>query len=237
MAFRVRDKLPQMEQTNSGSSSIICKRVSDPKAAEYLSNPNSAVFLYPFIGRERTALEVARAYDIHLNALLYQIKRLLELELLSVVRLEPRKGRAIKIYRATADAFFVPFAATPNITLEAMVNQWSHSLQGVFLKGFASALRGQHPDWGVRISREENGQLLIAPAVEPERFYNYLEPDAPSVLEGWFTDLRLSAADAKSFQRELAELYFRYLMKPGDGRYILRVALAPMNENDLPPVW
>jgi hypothetical protein len=193
--------------------------------------------LYPFIGRERTALEVANAYQVNLDALLYQIKRLVELELLTVIRHEPRKGRAMKVYRATADAFFVPFSATPNITLEAMVNQWSNSLQSVFLKGFATALRSRHHDWGVRISREITDQIVIAPAIDPEQFYNYLEDTAPSVLEGWFTDLRLSASDAKAFQQDLAALYFRYLMKPGDQRYIVRVALAPMDENDLPPAW
>ena len=45
-----------------------------------------------------------------LNTMLYRIKTLLlRAGLLEVVREEPRKGRAVKIYRSVHDAYFIPF--------------------------------------------------------------------------------------------------------------------------------
>jgi Helix-turn-helix domain len=212
--------------------------VTDPQAAAYLANPHRAVFLYPFIGRERTASDVARTYKISVKTLLYQINRLIELGLLRVTRLETRRGSPIKHYRAVADAFFVPHEATDNETLEMMVNQWSQSLQPLYLRSFAHALSRVSPDWGVRISRDASGLLHIAPAVRPDEDWNTFEPDAPMLMEGWSTDLHLDFEDAKALQLELAEMYFKYAMKKGAQRYIVRIAAAPMPENDeLPPAW
>jgi hypothetical protein len=226
-----------MKPSNSASPWRATLEINDPRAAAYLASPRHAAYLYPFIGRERGAQEVAREYNLGLDALLYQIRRLRTLGLLEVVHEVKRGGRALKRYRASADALFVPFNATTAVTLEAMVQAWSESLQDVYLKGFAAALRAEHDTWGVRISRDPGGLLLIAPATSPDAPYNYFAPDAPSVLEGWFSDLRLSDADAKTFQLELFGLYVRYLGRAGEQRYLLRVALAPIEENALPALW
>lgn len=212
--------------------------VTDPKAAAYLADPHHAVYLYPFIGRERTASDVARVYKISIKTLLYQINRLIELGLLRVTRLEARRGNPIKHYRAVADAFFVPHEATDNETLEMMVDQWSQSLQPLYLRAFAHALGGVSPGWGVRISRDGTGLLRISPAMKPEEDWNTFEPDAPLLMEGWLTDLHLDFEDAKALQLELVEMYLKYAAKRGAQRYIVRIAAAPMPENDeLPPAW
>ncbi len=220
------------------STSFAPLEITDPKAAAYLSNPSKAVFLYPFIGRERSASEVAREYMADLKAYLYQIERMLKLGLLLHTRKETRKGSPIKYYRAVSDSFFVALNATPLESLENMVDAWSQSLQPLFLTSFVAALEATGQRWGVRIAREENGQLLISPASGPEKAYNPLEADAPAVLEGWFTDLRLDHVDAKALQHELVALYLRYLGRSGAQRYIIRMSLAPMtSEDELPPAW
>ncbi len=212
--------------------------VTDPQAAAYLANPQRAVFLYPFIGRERTATEVARTYKVNIKSLLYQISRMIELGLLCVSNIEARRGSPIKHYRATADAFFVPHEATGAETLEDMVNLWSVSLQPLFLQSYARALERVSAHWGVRISRDENGLLHISPATSPQTDWNMFEPDAPVVMEGWLTDLRLDFEDAKAFQFELAALYLKYANRNGATRYIGRIAMAPMSDNDeIPPAW
>jgi hypothetical protein len=220
------------------STSFAPLEITNPKAAAYLCHPGKAVFLYPFIGREHSASEVAREYKIDLKAYLYQIEQMQKLNLLRHTRTQTRKGSPVKYYRAVSNSFFVALKATPLESLESMVDAWSQSLQPLFLSSFVAALEATGQRWGVRIAREENGQLLISPASSPATAYNPLELDAPAVLEGWFTDLRLDPADAKAMQHELVALYLRYLGRGGTQRYIIRMALAPMtNEDDLPPAW
>jgi hypothetical protein len=212
--------------------------VTDPKAASYLANPLRAVYLYPFIGRERTASDVSRTYKISLKTLGYQISRMIELGLLCVSSIEARRGSPIKHYRASADAFFVPHEATDAETLEDLVNQWSVSLQPLYLRSYVQAIGRIAQNWGVRISRDETGLLHISPATSPETDWNMFEPDAPVVMEGWLTDLRLDFEDAKAFQLELAALYLKYLNRNGATRYIGRIAMAPMSDGDeIPPAW
>jgi hypothetical protein len=236
--FSNRLQLTLVEMKQQNSTSFAPLEIINPKAAAYLSNPAKAVFLYPFIGRERSASEVAREYMADLKAYLYQIERMLKLGLLRHTRTKTRKGSPIKYYRAVSDSFFVALNATPLENLENMVDAWSQSLQPLFLSSFVAALEATGQRWGVRISREPNGQLLISPARNATTAHNPLELDAPAVLEGWFTDLRLDHTDAKTLQHELVALYLRYLGRGGAQRYIIRVALAPMtSEDELPPAW
>jgi hypothetical protein len=212
--------------------------ITDRRAASYLSDPCKAAFIYPFIGRSRTAGEVAREQGVPLNKMHYRIERLVALGLLAVEREERRAGRSIKHYRATADAFYVPLEATGFDALEPMIDQWSQCLQPLFLRNFAQALRDRHPTWGVRISRERDGRLLVAPAVREDSFYDYFQEQAPSILEGWFSDLRLDDDDAKAFQHDLMGLYLKYLGRGGRRRYLMRVAMTPLaDEGALPPSW
>ncbi len=214
----------------------------DRVAADYLADPKKAVFIYPFVGRERSAAEVSKAFGVNLNTLCYRIGRLIALGLLQVTRQRSRHGRAVKLYRATADAFFVPLRATGLEGLEAMVDQWSQSLQPIYLRSFADALRAKGRDWGVRISREADGRLMIAPASRPDELFNYFMPDAPAIIEGWFSDFWLDAGEAKALQFDLLQVYLKYASaKPGAAdkkRYLLRVGLAPLsNAAVLPPAW
>jgi hypothetical protein len=220
--------LLEMQSLNSTSLTI-----TDPEAAAYLSNPHRAVFF----SKERSAGEVALEYRYDLRAYLYQIQRMQRLGLLLHSRTEQRKGSPIKFYRAAADAFFVPLSSTKLESLEAMVDAWSQSLQPVFLKSFIAALHRTDDNWGVRIARDAFGRLQIAPATNPETPLDLLAADVPVILEGWFTDLHLDHTDAKALQHELLQLYFRYAGKAGAQRYIIRMAIAPMDKEELPPAW
>jgi predicted transcriptional regulator len=208
------------------------------EGAAILSDPYRAVYVYAFIGQERTATAVAQELNIKLSTLLYQIKCLIRAGLIRVTRLERRGGSSIKYYRATADAFYVPLEHTTAESLEVLINRWNQSLQAVYLKGFAHALLSASPQWGLRISRSAAGQLMISPATTPERDWDFFAPESPVLLEGWFTDLRLNLADAKAFQADLIGLYLKYLGREGAQRYIIKVAVAPMADaQEIPPQW
>ena len=229
-----------MKQQNSTTDDAIQARrtVHDAEAADYLSNPLKAVFIYPFIGRARSASEVAAEQGVKLNAMAYRIERLQKLGLLRRAGHHRQNGRAVNLYRATADAFFVPLSSTSLENLESMIDQWSQSLQPMYLHALARTLSDRNRHWGVRISREADNRLLIAPATGEDAFYNYFEPDAPAIIEGWFSDLRLDDEDAKALQGELLMLYLKYLGREGKRRYLLRVGMTPMpDDTALPDRW
>jgi predicted transcriptional regulator len=210
--------------------------VTDPKAAKFLSSPDKAYFLYPFIGQERCVADVAKHYKLAANTVLYRVQTLVRLGLVRQTRIEARRGRPVRYYRAVADALFVPLKRTQMHDLAAMIDAWSQSLQPLYAESIARTLLDQGGDWGVRISREGNGQLLIAPAQRPDYFYDYFNEDAPAILEGWF-DFWLDAGDAKALQHDLMALYFKYYGRKGATRYLLRAGLTPLPKGALPQAF
>ncbi len=208
--------------------------VNDPIQAAVLLEPNTLRFLAPFMGQPCSADSVARALDISLNTLLYQIKRLIKLGFLEQVAEIPRSGRGIKRYQASADMFFIPFQATPFATPEDMLLHEYQPLYRTFLAAFIEAamqmvnLNAMH-DIGICVSRDEEGRLCVEHGTHPlrELHVNPLEPQAPAILVLWEDQLRLDFEDAKAMQLELFELLERYRSKEGSGTYIAHIALAP----------
>jgi Helix-turn-helix domain len=206
----------------------------DPQRAAALLEPNTLRFLGPFIGQPRSADQVARELGISLNTLLYQIKRLIELGFLELVEELPRRGRGIKRYWASADAFFIPFEATHFTTPEEMLLREYEPLYRQFLAGFLEAAMQMvnlktARDFGMCVSRDEEGQLSVRHGPHPLKpiAVNPLAPRAPAIVIDWEDQLRLDFEDAKALQLEMLELLERYRAKDGSGTYIAHVALAP----------
>ena len=95
--------------------------------------------LSPFVGAARTASSVARELEMPLNTLLYGLKGLLEVGLIEVTHEERRAGRAVKHYRAVAEAFFLPYAVTPAETPEVLLAQEHASRQTRLIRGLVGA--------------------------------------------------------------------------------------------------
>jgi DNA-binding transcriptional ArsR family regulator len=212
--------------------------LSDPTRAAALLEPNTLRFLAPFIARTRSADQVARELGISLNTLLYQIRRLMELGFLELVEEIPRRGRGIKRYRASADAFFVPFEATHFETPEEMLLREYEPLYRQFLASFLSAAMQMvnlktARDFGMCVSRDENGQVGVRHGAHPLKpiTINPLEPHAPAIVIDWEDQLHLDFEDAKAMQLEMLELLERYRAKDGSGSYIAHVALAPTKKD------
>lgn len=87
--------------------------VRDPNQAQLLTESRSKEFFKPFVARELTASQAAHEVGCELSAMLYRIRTFQAAGLLAVVRQEKRAGRPLKVYRAVADAFFIPFDLTP----------------------------------------------------------------------------------------------------------------------------
>ena len=128
--------------------------------------------------------------------MLYRIKTLLRAGLLEVVREEPRKGRAVKIYRSVHDAYFVPFTMTPYATLEERLEVQAEPLFAELIRAYAAALK-QNERYGHHIFVDDNGTVLTSDLL-PE-----LTPTGQPVVYSDMT-VRLRDEDARMVGRELS---------------------------------
>ena len=213
--------------------------LSDPEAVRIVTDPKARRFLEPLIGQERSAGQLARELGVDPSSVLYRVKQFMGAGLVEMVRLEPRRGRAVRHYRAVADGFYIPFGATPHATTETLSPDAFENLQTSLNKSIAHAwteAAGEPLALGVHLYRHADGGLYknITPhpdADDPNRFFEtLLEPSSEAVWDTWGIR-RLSRAEAKKLQRELASVFKRY--QPSDEQdraYIVRLAMAPLAE-------
>lgn len=205
------------------------QQVDDPQAASIIADPAQLRFLSPFIGRARRASEVARELGVPLTTLLYRVRKMKSVGLLRTDRVERRAGSPLSYYRAVADTFFVPFEATTAETLQALLKGWEEPWLSMFHVGYAFALEQAGPDWGVRVWRDDAGEVRVTPAVSPKEPWEAAAPATPAVLDELVPDLRLGREDAKALQRDLLDLLGRYSGRGGEP-YFLRLMLTPLPE-------
>lgn len=212
------------------------QRVETPDAARFLTDANINHYLHPFLGQETSVGEAARQVGVTVQVMHYWVGRLVALGLVQVTREEPRRGRAIKHYRAVADAFFVPFAATPVETLEALLTQHDAWQQARFTRGLVKAFLEGVDDplaWGVKV-RAGGGRALEWGREDSSATCPLLEALqsawAPPVFASW-QSLALTHEEAKDLQKDLRAVWERYekklKSKGGSKRYVLRLGLAP----------
>jgi predicted transcriptional regulator len=204
--------------------------ISDRRLADILTDPQALRRLDPFLGRESSVSDAARLTGEKPNTVLSRVRRFVKLGLLEHSRSVPRKGRAIKLYRTSADAFFIPFDTTSAESLEAGLAERDRYWEQMLRRNVVRARQQQVGSWGTRIYRDARGVLQIQMAVSPDRNHTNLEPDGPAVLSAWRDSVFLDFEDAKRLQHELFELLLRYQRLGGAQRYIVRLGLAPIEE-------
>ncbi|CAN5820490.1 hypothetical protein BH24DEI2_BH24DEI2_14810 [soil metagenome] len=172
--------------------------------------------------------------------MLYRLEQFIRLGLVEVGRLEPRRGRAVRYYRAVADGSYIPFGATEHPTTETLSPDTFLNLQLLLNKSVAeswTAAAGEPKALGLHLYRHADGGLYknITPRPDeaaPNRFLDtLLEPSSAAVWDTWGIR-RLNYAEAKKLQQEPALVFKRY--QPGDAaedhEYIVRLAMAPLAE-------
>lgn len=204
--------------------------VSDPAAAAALTKPRTLRQLEPFLNRERTVLEAARETGVSPNTMLSRVRRFLALGLLRVVRVVPRAGRAVKVYRSSAASFFVPYEVTSSETLEVAMRERERYWEDLLRQNVVRVRSEDVGSWGTRIYRDPRGRLQVQAAVTPEQNYTLLAPERPAALSAWRDAVYLDFDDAKALQAELFALLKKYQRKTGAQRYILHLGLAPIRK-------
>lgn len=187
--------------------------------------------------RDTTLNEAAKTLGMKLPLLAYYIDKFIKLGLLKVAHELPRKGRAIKVYKSTADEFFVPFHLTPSETFGQLLFDLSAAGEARFHREAARALQTDAPIWGLYLAcgQDNHLEIVVAPS---DRGYrdseDFFGPEMPAVFTG-DGEVRLDFATAKAFQKDLLELFQRYRRRDTDkGQlYAYRLGLAPLVDETL----
>lgn len=201
--------------------------VRDPNQAQLLTESKSKDFFKPFVARELTASQAAQDVGCELSTMLYRIKTCQAAGLLTVVRQEKRAGRPLKVYRAVADAFFIPFDLTPYADYEErLVEQlspvWHQVARGLAADG---RVRGRQ---GERVHRDAQGTVWTTRVEALDRQLLRELEDAGT----YYADAVVSLSDeqARALVLSLKELFTRAYnaSMPEQGkRYTLQLAFVP----------
>ncbi|MDQ3397540.1 MAG: hypothetical protein M3511_07175, partial [Deinococcota bacterium] len=73
----------------------------------------------------------------------------------------------------------------------------------------------------------EGARLVLKNIVGPDSEWNFLDPEAPAMVDYWQEDVQLDFEEAKRLQAELCMIFARYKTRRGGQVYTLRLALAP----------
>jgi hypothetical protein len=87
--------------------------VRDSRRAAVFTHPRFRRILLWFTRRPKSVGETAAAIGMDLRRTHYYVQKLAALGLIAVVEERARAGRAVKLYRAISDSFFVPHDAAP----------------------------------------------------------------------------------------------------------------------------
>lgn len=208
--------------------------VSDPRVATLLTRPAHFRNLAPFLGRAIAASEAAREIEVSLQKLKYWIERALEVGLLVPAGHRLERGRKVNLFRTRADILFLPAAITSEGTLESLAKFWTDPWNDVFMRTVARVFARAGVE-GLRIARNATGQVDGVLALSANHDIDWSDPALPPMSGGWELNLRLDIDDARQLQQELRAIYARYAQKRGGSRYIMRLALAPLDAPQIFP--
>ncbi len=179
---------------------------------------------------ERSVSEAALQLGETPTATYKRVQRFLNLGLLKVTRSQPRAGKAIRYYRATAESFFIPFRVYPPDLLAA-------SNRALYQETFQRALERMYRDeyfvelnWGVRTVPMPSGDLYLEIVKGSGEVWDYLGDDAPAIATGW-NPIWLDLEDAKAMQRELVGVLGKYLNRHGSRAYLAGLFLCDAHED------
>ena len=183
--------------------------VNDTRAAAALGDPMLRRIVLCFVGAERSIGEVAAEHGLDLKRLHHHVKRLSSVGLLTLVGERRRAGRPIKLYRAAADSFFIPFEVAP----ELLTDKLSRELR--------ARIRAEHlrSGDGMLLSMDENGLASLRLIAD--------EGSRAAAFEAW-SILLLDAAEAEALRRDLKDVIERHAEQAsGRGKpYLVHAAVA-----------
>lgn len=162
-----------------------------------------------FASGPRTLSEAARAGAVDLKQLHHHVERLCRLGLLERAGERPRAGRAMKLYRTRAEAFFIPEELLPRPFTEQLAAELRQSLSAEARRASQGLLFGLGPEG------QPQARLILD------------EGAASEALELWRI-LRLTRSEAEALKGEMRALFERYEANTSGrgGVYLVHGAVA-----------
>jgi DNA-binding MarR family transcriptional regulator len=188
-------------------------RVEAGAQAAALDHPLRWRLLLACARRERSLTELARQLGQPLKKLHYHLAPLVDSGLLQVSRIEPRRGRPIRHYRAIAEAFVVSLADIGEPVGETLAREQRRSLAEEANRRELSLHYHLGPEGGVRV-------LLVDPegSSRPSRAFDH------------WKNLRLTAEQRKALAEDLTAVIARYEAASGGAGaepFLVHAAFAP----------
>jgi DNA-binding transcriptional ArsR family regulator len=182
--------------------------IDNPEAALFFVHLTKAKHLRPFLSREASLSEAATFLNISKTRMSYWLKKLLELNLITVVRIEKRGKHNVPIYRSTADVFIVPLELLPIESDEAILDAHLAEFEKTSRRSLIHTARKNAEGWHIRYSLfREKARLDIVP--------NSAELEDAKIVNH-FGRLKLSENHAATLRREMMTLLERYLKVSSD---------------------
>lgn len=204
--------------------------LTNPKAIRLILDADVRRILSVFMLSDSTIKTVADRLDLPLNAVHHKVKLLERADLLTVHKIETRRGRPIKHYRSTAQGFFVPFVETSSAGLTEFVRQQVGLPLAAFVELVASAGSSVVEDVNQAGMRFYANDGYIETDLTPAGFgfdiRQFLQPDAPALMH-YLTPIRLTRKNAKLLQLEMIQLIEKYQGQHGPETYMVHIGLAP----------
>ena len=184
-------------------------RIGDRRTAAALSDPLLRRLVLSLAHETLSVGEIAERSGIPLKRVHHHVTRLYRLGLLQVADERRRPGRPIKLYRAAAPSFFIPFEIAPELLTEPLSRELRERLRAESLKSIQ----------GMLLATDESGVPLM-------RYVSDEDADVRA-SEFWLV-LRLLPAEAERLRLDLKELLDRHARETsGKGKpYLLHAALA-----------
>jgi hypothetical protein len=212
------------------------RTLDSPEAAVLFRNPSVLSLLEIFMVQPATLTMAATQVQLPLTSAHRMVERLVALGALEVTHLIERAGRAMKFYRATAERFFIPYAAEPELLPQDIVRKLFETHADEQVSGLLEAVRDSlgpslATDWGTMVYPDRHGQLVVRHDFKQGRTPRLLDDGTAAYLNLYLGNLQLSPREAKQLQRELVALFKRYkTAEKGPNSYSLSIVLAPSSK-------
>ncbi len=191
--------------------------ITHPKAAAFLIDPVSSEHLAPFMLGEKSLAQAADELGLSKSRMSYWIKKLLEFNLIDVVRVEKQGRHNVSVYKASAEVFMVPLdaiSADPNKDVFESV-PFEKTLKRSLVHFKHQTLKGRY----IRYAREnENVVLEVFPQQRKKL----------GIVDHWGR-VELTKAQASVLYEEMTHLFDKIMRESKNDtgkKYVFKLVLV-----------